>query len=171
MHFITFSFSLSLSLSLPLYLSFHLSHLIYQRWRDTITSTFNCWIMNHYSSSTSPASIPLFPSGPDYVIYFFQMDTICTTRTAPAWMHQSSANRANWATVLMRFTSNWTLFLLPIVQHYLCDIRVTLCKERCYMTVIAPLLVRVWSFASVRFGLSWISGVQIRESAITISNW
>jgi len=84
MHFITFSFSLSLlSLSLPLYLSFHLSHLIYQRWRDTIISTSNCWIMNHYSSSTSPASIPLFPSGPDYVIYFFQMDTICTTRTAP----------------------------------------------------------------------------------------
>lgn len=58
------------------------------------------------------------------------MDTICTMGNENgAWRGCTEAAKIErtWATtILMRYTSNWTLFLPPIVQYYLCDARIIL---------------------------------------------
>lgn len=100
---------------------------------------------------SQPCLYPLFPLRPRlcvlYIFFFFKWTQYVQrgTSTAPdAECTEAAQIERNWATtVLMRYTSNWRLFLLPIVQYYLCDVRVILRRERCYMIVIAPSLVRV----------------------------
>jgi len=96
MHFNVLFLSLSLS-----FFFFHPFHLIYQRWRYTTTSTTNCWIMNHYSSSANSASTPLLPLQPRlrvlYIFFFSNGHNMYNgeRERRPARMHRSSTNRAN----------------------------------------------------------------------------
>lgn len=129
-----------------IFLSFNISTLA-----DTTTSTTNCWIINHYSSSASPASSPSFPLRPRlcmlHVFKWTQYIQRYENSVPRVETHRKSANRASMGKqALVRCTrtvdaisaSDCTNVIYVRCKNY------NTSRERCYpMTVIAPSLVRV----------------------------